>query len=431
MADNKVKTDVQPINIQSEIDAVNGARLGSIVRSSIANALKKIADSFNTVVTGYNQAAVDYNSMAQDAQEAHEHLNQFNTISVDVKFIGADGETVDKSKIPGYSNVTESGILERTPTASEFKFSFPYLKGDKGDNGTSQYIHVKYSKSGNKPSKSSDMADKPQTDSNGNPVTHWIGFLVNDSKTAPSTPSSYSWLYTKGQKGDTGEGFDDAKDLVAGQFRMRRVWALDDSELNKNGTTFMPCSKVDKNKVENSELAMVVFRRATGTDPQLYKYKGQNLTDQKYYNLTPTTKSPSFGTASLACEVSTVFVKKGDYADVTFNTFKGGTAVNRYVRWFKDNEKLTFGTGTHRTRSDGSTDGKDVFDKAFYFANARPVTKLNGITGDKDIYQTDKKPANEITKNDNAETENRTANQSAVPIAIYVLENVIDDDNIT
>lgn len=416
------------IQIKSELSAVESARLGSQVRSAIVKSISKIADAYEKILNSYVDVAKQYGLFNSTVNSAKSAIKKFNVIKTNVTFVDKNGDAIaSNNQLAKQGSVTYSSSGEGDNAESLFTFRLPFGQGPAGEpgingmNGTS--VYVKFSKNEIKPTNTDGvMLDAPTAE------TCWVGFC--GSSHVSNNPHDYNWVYIKGETGPAGPGYTDAVAMIAGQFRMRRVWAIADKDLNENGATFMPCSKVDKEKVKNSELAMVVFRRATGTDPQLYKYKGQSLTDKKYYNLTPTAKSPSFGTASLACEVSTVFVKKGDYADVTFNTFKGGIAVNRYVRWLKDNETLTLGAGTHRTRSDGSTDGKDVFDKAFYFANARPV-KISDITGDKNVYQTDKKQANEITNNDNAETENRTANQSAVPIAIYVLENVMDDDNIT
>ena len=418
------------IQIKSELSAVESARLGSQVRSAIVKSISKIADAYEKILNSYVTVAENYGLFNNTVNSAKSAIKKFNVIKTSVTFVDKNGDAIaSNNQLAQQGSVTYSSSGEGDNAESLFTFRLPFGQGPAGEpgrNGTNGVsVYVKFSKDEIKPINTNGvMLDAPTA------KTCWVGFCGSSKSTVPDNPHDYNWVYIKGDTGPAGPGYTDAVTMIAGQFRMRRVWAIADKDLNENGATFMPCSKVDKEKVKNSELAMVVFRRATGTDSQLYKYNGKNLSNTKYYNLIPSTISPSFGMTPLNYEISTVFVKKGDYADVAFNTFAGGTAVNRYVRWFKDDETLTLGTGTHRTRSDGSTDGKDVFDKAFYFANAR-AGKKSDITGDKNIYTTNKKQATEISTNDKAETENRTVNQSAVPIAIYVLENVIDDDNIT
>ena len=68
------------------------------------------------------------------------------------------------------------------------------IQGPPGANGTSQYIHIRYSTSSN----GNPMTDKPSAS------TKYIGIVNTTSSTAPSGYASYTWSLYKGEKGDQG-----------------------------------------------------------------------------------------------------------------------------------------------------------------------------------------------------------------------------------
>lgn len=397
MADiNKVPSNEQPIKIQSEIDAVNSARLGSAVRSSIANALKKIADSFNTVVDGYNTAASNYNSISASAQQAAEQLDQFNTIDVSVDFIGADGSTVDKSAIPGYSNAVESGKLERYTNSSAFKFKFPYLKGDKGDNGKSAYLHIKFSQDSKDPSKTGgEMVNSPTA------LTEWVGFLTSASATAPTTSTSYNWVRIKGETGAAGKDGTDSAGLVSQRLKATKVWWLKSNNPNlaKNGFV-EESSYVSRNAdlVKNSDLAAVVFQKSS------YGSYVDKKGDHTILNLSDTKKNIYEGKNNTDYDVKVVvFIRKGETVTASI-TDRKGNRFSREVSWLTSALKRVDNASKTWT-----------FQNAFYFSNAwmGAIDKKNGNI---DVYTC---TAKDITKNRNT---NKNWNQFMIPIAIYVFE---------
>lgn len=71
----------------------------------------------------------------------------------------------------------------------------------KGDNGTSSYLHIKYS----------DDGGKTFTDGNGETPDRYIGILVNNDSTDSDTPSDYTWNDTIGAQGIPGEDGEDGK----------------------------------------------------------------------------------------------------------------------------------------------------------------------------------------------------------------------------
>lgn len=397
MADiNKVPSNEQPIKIQSEIDAVNSARLGSAVRSSIANALKKIADSFNTVVDGYNTAASNYNSISASAQQAAEQLDQFNTIDVSVDFIGADGSTVDKSTIPGYSNAVESGKLERYTNSSAFKFKFPYLKGDKGDNGKSAYLHIKFSQDDKDPSKTGGVMVNSPTAS-----TEWVGFLTSASATAPTTSTSYNWVHTKGETGKDGKDGKDSDGLVSQRLKATKVWWLKSNNPNlaKNGFV-EESSYVSRNAdlVKNSDLAAVVFQKSS------YGSYDSKKGDHTILNLSDTKKAIYDGKNNTDYDAKVVvLIRKGETGTASI-TDRKGNRFSREVSWLTsalqrvDNASKTW-----------------TFQNAFYFSNAWKGAS-DGKNGNIDVYTC---KATDITKKRNT---NKNWNQFMIPIAIYVFE---------
>ena len=68
------------------------------------------------------------------------------------------------------------------------------IQGPTGANGTSQYIHIRYSTASN----GNPMTDKPSAS------TKYIGIANTTSSTAPSGYASYTWSLYKGEKGDQG-----------------------------------------------------------------------------------------------------------------------------------------------------------------------------------------------------------------------------------
>ena len=70
----------------------------------------------------------------------------------------------------------------------------PGIQGPPGANGTSQYVHIRYSASSN----GSGMTTTPQSN------TAYIGIANTTSSTAPSTNTSYTWSLFKGADGSPG-----------------------------------------------------------------------------------------------------------------------------------------------------------------------------------------------------------------------------------
>ena len=66
-------------------------------------------------------------------------------------------------------------------------------QGEKGDDGTSAYMWIKYS--ANQPTADSDMTDTPSA---------WIGVYSGTSETAPIHYTDYSWYQFKGETGRAG-----------------------------------------------------------------------------------------------------------------------------------------------------------------------------------------------------------------------------------
>lgn len=83
----------------------------------------------------------------------------------------------------------------RGVTPTNTTFWQPVSRGADGTNGSTSYLHIKYSNDGG----------STFTAPNGETVGDYIGQCTDFNKTAPSTPSAYKWSKTKGEQGTPGK----------------------------------------------------------------------------------------------------------------------------------------------------------------------------------------------------------------------------------
>lgn len=96
-----------------------------------------------------------------------------------------------------------SGTASSAPTSysSYTWYEFKGATGQPGQDGTSYYVHIRYSEE--EPTQDSDMKTTPDA---------WIGIYSGTSATAPTTYTSYTWYEFKGTKGDPGDDGQDGQD---------------------------------------------------------------------------------------------------------------------------------------------------------------------------------------------------------------------------
>ena len=83
----------------------------------------------------------------------------------------------------------------RGVTPTNTTFWQPVSRGADGTNGSTSYLHIKYSNDGG----------STFTAPNGETVGDYIGQCTDFNKTAPSSPSAYKWSKTKGEQGIPGK----------------------------------------------------------------------------------------------------------------------------------------------------------------------------------------------------------------------------------
>ena len=106
-----------------------------------------------------------------------------------LKIVEAHGGIVSINKT-GTSGLVDTYTITMADLSTT---TFTVKNGAKGDKGDNSYVHVKYSSS--LPTKDSDIYDTPD---------NYMGIYSGNSKTAPTTYTSYKWFRIKGAKGDTG-----------------------------------------------------------------------------------------------------------------------------------------------------------------------------------------------------------------------------------
>jgi len=86
------------------------------------------------------------------------------------------------------------GRSSRATRATRANKDLKVLEGPKGDNGVSQYVHIRYSANSN----GNPMTESPQA------TTKYIGLANTTSSTAPTGYASYTWSLIKGSDGVDG-----------------------------------------------------------------------------------------------------------------------------------------------------------------------------------------------------------------------------------
>ena len=150
-------------------------------------------------------------------------------------------------------------------------------KGDNGVNGSTSYVHIKYSNDGG----------RSFTANNGNTVGDYLGQYVDFNSTDSNNPSAYKWAKIKGEQGPVGQRGQDGA-------RGERGENGTSGKNGADGMTPMPNllkgSDFAANKVAESE-----------SENSLATWKMQTILDGivKYE---PTIVAPHTGTKVISCE---------------------------------------------------------------------------------------------------------------------------------
>ena len=91
-----------------------------------------------------------------------------------------------------YLNTSTNNTYRCTVEGNASTAKWAYVGNLKGANGTSYYVHIRYSAN----SDGTDFTTSPQSN------TQYIGIYSGTSSTAPTTKTSYTWSKYKGDKGD-------------------------------------------------------------------------------------------------------------------------------------------------------------------------------------------------------------------------------------
>lgn len=109
-----------------------------------------------------------------------------------------DDWTKDKSQSTAKDWLMLGICTDRTESDVNLVYSdyaWSRIKGTNGEDGTTYYLHIKYS----------DDGGITFTGNNGEDSGDWIGVLTDDNPTDSSTPSDYKWSKIKGDTGEKGE----------------------------------------------------------------------------------------------------------------------------------------------------------------------------------------------------------------------------------
>ena len=125
-----------------------------------------------------------------------------------IKVRGADGTSINiKGTVTSVSQLPTSGNLQGDAyLLNGYLYiwdgtTWQNMGQIKGDNGTSSYLHLRYS----------DDGGTTFTAGNGETPGRWVGMLVNNEPTDSDTPSDYTWNDTQGQQGIPGEPGEDGR----------------------------------------------------------------------------------------------------------------------------------------------------------------------------------------------------------------------------
>ena len=109
---------------------------------------------------------------------------------------------VDNPTNAVYIGVATTTTPSKPTTPSAYKWSLikgdDGVEGEKGDDGRTSYLHIKYSNDGG----------QSFTANNGEAVGDWIGTYVDFTEADSNKVSDYTWNKVKGEKGDKGEEGD-------------------------------------------------------------------------------------------------------------------------------------------------------------------------------------------------------------------------------
>ena len=169
--------------------------------------------------------------------------------------VGGEWSTVTPTWESGYYIWTRTMFIHQD---GSILYSSPACmtgeKGDKGDNGTDSYTHIKYSAN----SSGNPMVDNP-TDS-----TPYIGVYTGASSTAPTSYTDYVWSRYKGQNGTNGTNGTDGISIIS----VTPIYYCTDNLINPPTTSTLPTEKV----TTDNDTAYGTWNLRPATWTTSYKY---------------------------------------------------------------------------------------------------------------------------------------------------------------